>query len=549
MAFVPGYLKDIFISYAHVDDEPLSGVELGWVTTLKHNIETHLRSKLGNKGAELWMDHEDLVGNRPLSRQIIEALESTAVFLVVVSPGYLDSEWCRKEREKFLELIKERTDADSRVFLIELDKVERSEFPQEFHELVPYYFWSLDRKTKTPKTLGWPEPNPDIHNEYYEELNRLCVVLRDELRRLKSAGAQRLQRQQPAAEATPEEAAEAGKAKEAQGAKAVPTLAESRADSPDAAPAREESPSSPAIYLAEVSDDLKLKRQAVKEYLTSEGFRVLPDNWQSYESLTAFEAALDADLSQCEVFAQLLSEDSGDPDPFGQELSYARLQYDYALRAGKRVLAWRDPKLDMGAVKDKGHSEFLDGPTVLAVGLEEFKRTVRDAASARPEPGPEPGQQEREPGDESEDEDEPYRFVYVYADPMDRARAEALINSDAWDKKIGHVLSTSRQGEDPDFIRKLIKNRLLDLDCVAALVFYGESGPDPVTYQVIQYSKALGNRRKPPLAVAIYDGPPPPPAHNKHDIGLGFPNLRLRMLNCRDGNHRELSEFLRSVKP
>ena len=34
MAFVPGYNNDIFVSYAHVDNEPLPGVEEGWVSIL-----------------------------------------------------------------------------------------------------------------------------------------------------------------------------------------------------------------------------------------------------------------------------------------------------------------------------------------------------------------------------------------------------------------------------------------------------------------------------------------------------------------------------------
>ena len=34
MAFVPNYKHDIFVSYAHVDDEPFPGADKGWVTTL-----------------------------------------------------------------------------------------------------------------------------------------------------------------------------------------------------------------------------------------------------------------------------------------------------------------------------------------------------------------------------------------------------------------------------------------------------------------------------------------------------------------------------------
>jgi hypothetical protein len=38
MAYVPEFEHDIFVSYAHVDDIPLPGIEDGWVTTLVNNL-------------------------------------------------------------------------------------------------------------------------------------------------------------------------------------------------------------------------------------------------------------------------------------------------------------------------------------------------------------------------------------------------------------------------------------------------------------------------------------------------------------------------------
>jgi hypothetical protein len=184
MAFVPGCDNDIFISYTHLDNEPFEGVELGWVSTFFHNLEKRLRMKLGKREVSLWMDHHDLVGNKPLTPQIKQALERTATFLVLVSPSYLNSEWCRKERAEFLHLIKERTSSDSRIFLVELDRVERNKFPPEFGELIPYSFWALEKETSIPRTLGWPTPMPS-ERDYYGQLNRLCVELADELTRLK----------------------------------------------------------------------------------------------------------------------------------------------------------------------------------------------------------------------------------------------------------------------------------------------------------------------------------------------------------------------------
>jgi hypothetical protein len=42
MAYVPTYEHDIFVSYAHVDDEPIGGAEEGWVTCLVNNLDSLL---------------------------------------------------------------------------------------------------------------------------------------------------------------------------------------------------------------------------------------------------------------------------------------------------------------------------------------------------------------------------------------------------------------------------------------------------------------------------------------------------------------------------
>ena len=59
MAFIPNYKYDIFVSYAHVDDQPLPGAEEGWVTTLIKGLKTGLNQKLGRSDIyRLWIDHE-----------------------------------------------------------------------------------------------------------------------------------------------------------------------------------------------------------------------------------------------------------------------------------------------------------------------------------------------------------------------------------------------------------------------------------------------------------------------------------------------------------
>ena len=98
------YKHDVFISYAHADNIPVPGSHLGWVTIFAENLKNLLGRKL-DRDADVWMDHRELQGNVPLTPTIMEALRDTATIVVMASPRYRASEWCRRERENFLAFI------------------------------------------------------------------------------------------------------------------------------------------------------------------------------------------------------------------------------------------------------------------------------------------------------------------------------------------------------------------------------------------------------------------------------------------------------------
>ena len=175
--YLQNYQHDIFVSYAHVDDQPLLENEGGWVTTLIGNIEKKLSQRLGRSDAySLWIDHE-LARHVNLTPQIIEALSHTAIMIVILSPGYLASEWCIREKNAFLQLIKQ---GSSRIFVIEREKIEPQQRPDEFRDLTGFPFWVSDRPGKPPKILGEPVPTKD-DREYFTLVTDLVYELEDAL--------------------------------------------------------------------------------------------------------------------------------------------------------------------------------------------------------------------------------------------------------------------------------------------------------------------------------------------------------------------------------
>ena len=182
MALVPGYRHDIFVSYAHVDNQPDTGVAEGWVSTLVEGLRRRLDAKLGRREAySLWMDPK-LAGHVPITPEIMENLRKSVTLLVVLSPGYLSSEWCRQEMGTFLNTVKEQERSGTRVFIVERTKMEESGRPSELKELelVGYPFWVQEHDSDPPRTLGDPQPHPEDHL-YYDALNKLSYELAQEL--------------------------------------------------------------------------------------------------------------------------------------------------------------------------------------------------------------------------------------------------------------------------------------------------------------------------------------------------------------------------------
>jgi TIR domain len=85
MSYVPGCGADVFISYAHEDNQD------GWVTALKKRLTEKLNPFLAGR-AEVWFDDRIKPGVY-FKQEIQQKLRDTAIFVAVVSPSYLESEF------------------------------------------------------------------------------------------------------------------------------------------------------------------------------------------------------------------------------------------------------------------------------------------------------------------------------------------------------------------------------------------------------------------------------------------------------------------------
>jgi hypothetical protein len=478
MVFVPGCKHDIFVSYAHADDQPDIESAPGWVSDLIRLI----RNRLGRpEKFDVWMDF-GLKGNDLVTPTIMEALAESALFLLIISPNYLDSVWCHKEFREFVRRRKQ-TGCKSQIFMVERTELERSEFPEELQDLKGYRFWIKGTPDEHAVTLGVPRPNPN-EPEYWKRVDALVADLRDELKR------QKLRRDQQAGQPA----------------------------SGTAQPVR--ILSKPTVFVAEVTDDLDSQREDLKAYLKQADLQVLSTSLYGYHSAEAFQQALATDLGQCKLFVQLLSAIPGKRPPNSPK-SYAALQLESANAGSSEILQWRKPDLDLSKVMDEQHLKLLQGATVLAIGIEEFKaKVVERCREAEPPP--------------VAPEYEDALFVFIITESSDRPVAHTIAQT-LQRKQIGFQISAESK------IRKHLREDLQLSD--AAIIIYERSPHQWVEGQQREFSKVFRNLKDPPPLLAIYQGPPEPKE-------LEFLLPKTMVIDCTKSGFSlpRLDEFLKYVR-
>jgi hypothetical protein len=339
MAVVPGFEYDMFISYAHLDNVPAEGHQRGWVDTLVKELVREVRQRLGRKEFTYWMDYQ-IDENRPLSDEIVSSVRKSATLLVVMSPTYLNSTWCQRERNNFFQAISGRVERGD-IFVVVQLPVDHEQFPAEFGNPKGFHFWIDDPMTHIPRTLDIGEgAGSDLAEKYAARMVELSEKIAKHIK----------------SRLDPEQATLIQKAME----------------------------SAPCAYVARTSEDLEDREEELKAYLGQMGVRVLPET-RYPPNASDFEEKMLADIARCKVYVQLLSEFRGRKVDFAPGHRYPTYQHEIAARSGKPMLLWRDRGLDISTVKDADHLALLE--KARACGIEEFKRAVVDEArSALPAP-------------------------------------------------------------------------------------------------------------------------------------------------------------------
>lgn len=255
------YNVDLFISYAHIDNQPLSEEKSGWISRFHEALHTLLSMRLGKK-VRIWRD-DKLQGNDSFAEEIVNQFDSTAILISVVTPRYLNSEWCTREVNEFCRRTSDQmfVDQKARIFKIVKTPVEsQSTLPSVMQGLLGYDFYVFED--------GVPMELDDAYGQQYgqdfnRKVNKLAFEVAELLKQL---------------------------------------------DSPADAPSLPDN--KPTVYLAECSFDVKESREAVETQLKCLGYQVLPDR-QLPNDETGYIDAVNALLERSDVSIHLVGEQHG----------------------------------------------------------------------------------------------------------------------------------------------------------------------------------------------------------------------------------------------
>jgi len=326
--------KDLFISYTHIDNQPLMKGQEGWVDRFHFSLDSLLNRWMGGK-ARIWKD-ERLAGDDNFADEIVSQFPKTAVMISVVSPRYIESKWCTKEVGDFCE-VAERTlglkvKNKYRLVKIVLAPVDRDQLPHPaMRESLGYQFYELG-SDQTPREYD-PYFGTEWGEKFLTTVNKLAFEMSELLKLLAKAEAE-----------------------------AKATLADSQPDAkPDAkSDAAVDAPSKPTVYLAECSRDQRPAREALDAELTRHGYRVLPCR-ELPKDEEAYTAQVAECLQQSNLSIHLIGSSYGMVPDGPSEKSVVVLQNELAIQQsranGLKRLIWIPEGL---APKQEEQIQFID---------------------------------------------------------------------------------------------------------------------------------------------------------------------------------------------
>ena len=474
---------NLFISYAHIDDQPLTPGEKGWISRFHTTLKAILSMRMGRE-AKIWRD-EKLQGNDVFSDEIVARFKQSAVLVSIVSSRYLQSDWCTREAREFCQSALENGGLvignKSRVFKVIKSPVDCQEaLPAAMKDVLGYEFFTLKD--------GVPLEFDSAYGQEYAQLYNQNVA------RLAWEVAQLLKAMEDAAKASG-----------------------GNGQNPSPGPSTGlQAPSKPAVYLAECSYDRKQARGLIEGELKRLGYPVLPDKPLPADE-AEYVAAVESLLKGCALSIHLVGESYGAvPDgPSGKSVSVHQNELAVArCRNGAlKRLIWlpqgtrseqAPQQAFIEALHQDANAQF--GADLIAGDIEEVRAAIHATLSKIEQPAAKP------PDSTGAEAATGAKLIYFICDEKDR---KASVPVRKLCKQLGFEVALPAFEGDASEVRKTNQQNLTN--CDAVFLFYGAGDEAWKRTMDNELKKMAGYRSGKPLP-AMYTYLAEPKTSDKEDL-------------------------------
>lgn len=341
--------RDIFISYAHIDNMPLREGQKGWISNFHRALNVRLAQLMG-ESPKIWRDQK-LQGNDIFGDEIVDQFPKTATMISILSPRYIKSEWCTKEVREFHEIAAKgmgaRIGNKSRILKVIKTEIPYETQPQEIADSLGYEFYVHEAGNGRSKEVSQHSAG-ELEQIYWAKLDDVAHDICDLLAILKQKNETSVFYPQ------------------------VPQMQDQA-----------------MIYLAETNSDLKKQRDMIKRELIEFGYGVLPDTrLPAVES--GYKHSVENFLAQSALSIHLVGGSYG-PVPEGSQKSIVPLQNELAAKKSKtnqlQRLIWLLPA-NYENLEDKRQEHFIHqlrtnaetqyGADFFETSIEDFKFAIHD---------------------------------------------------------------------------------------------------------------------------------------------------------------------------
>lgn len=192
---------DIFVTYAHADPEKSGASKLKyWSGQLVKELVGDIQAiRVDFPDLDVFID-EDVDPTLGLTDTLKTNVKTSGLLLLIMSPHYLESLWCRDELRWFENEIQSRAKRRGCVLVVRAIPTLDKDWPaclkdERGHTVLGFWFHPRPAKDIT-FPFGWPKPLPE-DRQFYEELGKVATIVIKRLREIKEHQELEIQVRQP----------------------------------------------------------------------------------------------------------------------------------------------------------------------------------------------------------------------------------------------------------------------------------------------------------------------------------------------------------------